>query len=950
MSTLPGNSALLGEQWASIASDSIGLNRVAIAGPGSVWTTQILTSSNTTTEYHYITSSSNTLLFDGVPIGQGSGGGGATGPTGQRGPTGPTGPTGTFSFSGVTGAVLYSPDGLGVTGTTSLLYNSNTLVSEGLAYFSTLTSQEVVLPYKPYSTSHWTNQAINCNALSNNFWNSIASDSTGSNLIAVSPTTSSSSCWTGYNNGVAWTWTDQSVNWNAFSNISLYGCASDATGSNVVICGSNIIWTGYNYGVNWSWTDQTVNCNSLGNYEWRSVASDSTGSNLVIVSPFGFSGGHIWTGYNNGVEWIWNDQAVNCNALSNYSWNSVASDITGSNLVVVSGNNGIWTGYNNGTAWVWTDQSVNCNDLSTSGAWRSVTSDSTGTKIAAVNDNFIWTGYNNGEAWIWTKHNVGSGNLLSITSDFNGSRVFAVENGTTIWKGYNNGSVWTWTDEGITNSNIRDFDWLSITSDYSGSNLAAAVGYQGSIWTGHPSIDTVTQYHHITSSSNTLLFDGVPIGQGATGSFSFTGVTGSILYSPDGVGLTGSSKLVFKEDAVPTSITAYLQAITYNSVGGYVAVGYDNIPANTIYLTSPDGVTWIGGTGPIQGQLYGVTYGSAGGYVAVGNNDDSSIYLRSPDGVTWTGGIGSIPQSQLYGITYDSAGGYVAVGYDGITSDIIYLTSPDGISWTDGRGPVTGQLFGITYSSAGGYVAVGYTYQNGQNRTFYLTTPDGVSWTGSTGPIPGVLKGIAYAPAGGYVAVGYDDTTGDTIYLSSPDGVTWTGGTGPIQGQLNGITYSSAGGYVAVGNDSTSLNYLYLSSPDGVTWTGGTGPNEGSIVSVTYGSAGGYVAIGYDLSGPKQLTSTDGVSWTRADIAFSTAIKTSLKVDKLIDNTQSAGAPGQVLTAGPAGEELIWADINLAYNPAYPSYWESPAPATVQEALDRISKYIYNTSSAVIPL
>jgi hypothetical protein len=38
------------------------------------------------------------------------------------------------------------------------------------------------------------------------------------------------------------------------------------------------------------------------------------------------------------------------------------------------------------------------------------------------------------------------------------------------------------------------------------------------------------------------------------------------------------------------------------------------------------------------------------------------------------------------------------------------------------------------------------------------------------------------------------------------------------------------------------------------------------------------------------------------------------------------------------------------YIPAYPSYWESPAPATVQGALDRISKYIYNISSNAIPL
>ena len=861
------------------------------------------------------------------------------------------GPTGTFSFTGVTGSILYSPDGLGVTGTTSLLYNSNTLVSEGFAYFSTLTSQEIVLPYKPYSTSDWTNQATNCNALSNVSWNSIASDSTGSNLIAVSPTTSSSSCWTGYNNGVAWTWTDQSVNCNALSNIPLYGCASDATGSNVVICGSNIIWTGYNDGVNWSWTDQTVNCNTLSNYQWRSVASDSTGSNVVIVALSGFSGGHIWTGYNDGVGWIWNDQTVNCNALSNYSWTSVASDITGSNLAVVSENTGIWTGYNNGAEWAWTDQSVNCNDLSNNGTWRSVTSDSTGTKIAAANDNFIWTGYNNGEAWIWTKHNIGS-DLWAITSDFNGSRVFAVENGGTIWKGYNNGTVWAWTDEGITNSNIRDSYWISITSDYSGSNLAAAIEYQGTIWTGHPSIDTVTQYHHITSSSNTLLFDGVPIGQGATGTFSFTGVTGSILYSPDGLGVTGSSKLVFKEEGVMInstySVIGAQYGITYNSMAGYVAVGITN--GNSLYLSSPDGLTWTGGTGPIQGSLRGIAYGPTGGYVAVGDDDGAAgnfLYLSSPDGVTWTGGAGPI-QGELRAIVNGPTGGYVAVGRT--NSYPLYLTSPDGLTWTGGTGIIQGEgdLNGITYDAAGGYVAVGYSQVSYDIRyILYLTSPDGVTWTSATGPIEGTLLGITYASVGGYVAVGRSDDT-NVLYLRSTDGVSWTGGTGPIiGGYLFGVTYDVAGGYIAVGQNNNQTP-LYLSSPDGVTWTGITGPTQGNLYAITYGSVGGYVAVGVDANGNTQyLSSPDGISWTDTNTI---ATKTSLTIDTLIDNMGSTGYPGQVLTAGPTGSGLVWTDINLLYNPADPSYWESPAPTTVQEALDRISKYIYNTSSAVIPL
>ena len=102
----------------------------------------------------------------------------------------------------------------------------------------------------------------------------------------------------------------------------------------------------------------------------------------------------------------------------------------------------------------------------------------------------------------------------------------------------------------------------------------------------------------------------------------------------------------------------FLYGITYGPAGGYVAIGTDG--TNSIYLTSPDGETWTGGTGPIQGYLNGITYDAAGGYVAVGSiSDGSSLYLTSPDGETWTGGTGPV-QGSLRGVAYDSTGGYVA--------------------------------------------------------------------------------------------------------------------------------------------------------------------------------------------------------------------------------------------------------------------------------------------------
>ena len=115
---------------------------------------------------------------------------------------------------------------------------------------------------------------------------------------------------------------------------------------------------------------------------------------------------------------------------------------------------------------------------------------------------------------------------------------------------------------------------------------------------------------------------------GPVDSFSFSGTTGAILYSPDGASVTGSSKLVYKEVTEVTTTSPFLarlQKIAYGPTGGYVAIGYDdNYPPNTIYLRSPDGETWTGGTGPIQGQLYGVVFDSEDQvYVAVGADSDS---------------------------------------------------------------------------------------------------------------------------------------------------------------------------------------------------------------------------------------------------------------------------------------------------------------------------------------
>ena len=911
----------------------------------------------------------------------------------------------TFTISTIgstTGPITFTSD-LYVTSTISthsiVIYGSNTLVSEGSAFFSTLTSQEVVLPYN-YTTSNnfaWTNQVTSCNAFTNFNWTSVASDSTGSNLAAC---VSGGDIWTGHNTGSEWVWTNQAINCNALSNLAWASITSDSTGSNlaaVAISGS--IWAGVHNVDAWTWIDLSTTSESnavISAKNWSSIASDSTGSNLVACIDSGGGGDRtIWTGHNTGSGWVWTDQGVNCNALLGDFWIDVASDSTGSNLVAVTpGSGNIWTGQNTGSGWVWTDQSLNCNALYPND-WLSITSDSTGSNLAAAAYNgTLWIGENAGAGWIWTDLGANGhvpiyASWYSIASDSTGSNLVAVQSsGGTLWTGHKDSGSWTWTNQALDCNVLAGQDWRSVTFDAIGSNIAG-VGNAGVFWTGVsvPGVHSHTTNHTVKTTSNTLLYDGsvlpgiLPAGgsqgdtlvkessyvdynmswtprnvfntlyattvstsiiadtYGSTGApgkvltagqtggtvvwgdptITIAGTAGSILYSGDGVAVTGSSKSFYGESSVatPVPIPGVLNAVTYGSPGGVIAVGYDsNTPRNTLYALNVGTGSWTSGIGPIQGELNAITYDVAGGFVAVGISGPDTIYLSSPDGVSWTGGTGV--EGVLSGIAYGPTGGYVAVGNDYLGNSLIFSSS-NGQSWTGTTGPIGGFLYGIAYGPTGGYVAVGNISQNNQDNTLYLTSSDGVSWTGDTGHIRGFLSGIAHGPTDGYVAVGYTQVNGpnETLYLTSPDGLSWTGNTGPVAGVLKGITYNASYGYVAVGYESTTGNSLYITSSDGVSWTGGTGPIVALMMGIVFSPYDShYLGVGFktinNSTNTAFISSGNGVAWTGSTELGSTGImKSSISPDFLYDNLATLGSAGQVLTAGPAGGGLEWASAAI---------------------------------------
>ena len=181
-------------------------------------------------------------------------------------------------------------------------------------------------------------------------WASVASDSTGTHLVAVAvhphslggcdilnPTSAGyagGSIWTSTDGGA--TWTDQTPAGPAID-LCWASVASDSSGTNLIAVGSGI-WTSVNAGV--TWTQQTAPPTTTAG-AWVSVASDSTGTHLVAVNGAVFSAnGDIWASTDSGVTWT---NQTSGTSAAHQAWSAVASDSTGAHLVAVVSGGDIWT-------------------------------------------------------------------------------------------------------------------------------------------------------------------------------------------------------------------------------------------------------------------------------------------------------------------------------------------------------------------------------------------------------------------------------------------------------------------------------------------------------------------------------------------------------------------------------------------------------------------------------
>ncbi len=116
-------------------------------------------------------------------------------------------------------------------------------------------------------------------------WSSVASDATGTKLVAVVDT---GYIWTSANGGVTWAASASAPTWQVW-----FSVASDATGMNLMAVDGLVngyngdVWYSTNGGT--TWTDLTTS-DPAASGPWEAVASNATGSHLVAIG-----GGWIWT-------------------------------------------------------------------------------------------------------------------------------------------------------------------------------------------------------------------------------------------------------------------------------------------------------------------------------------------------------------------------------------------------------------------------------------------------------------------------------------------------------------------------------------------------------------------------------------------------------------------------------------------------------------------------------
>ena len=247
-------------------------------------------------------------------------------------------------------------------------------------------------------------------------WRAIASDSTGTNLIAGF---NGGRLYTSANGGTTWIERqpagDADADWNV--------AASDADGSNLIVgISPGRLFVSSDSGATWTESQPAGDVKR----NWQSVASDADGSKLIAVI-YSSSNGSIYTSSDGGVTWI---KRTPTGTDDKEDWSASASDADGSNLIVsslTSTDGRIYSSSDYGATW---------SERQPAGAstyeWNAVASDATGEHLlSAVEFGRLYSSSDYGATWS-ERQPAGANNRgwVALVSDSDGTNFMAGEEET----------------------------------------------------------------------------------------------------------------------------------------------------------------------------------------------------------------------------------------------------------------------------------------------------------------------------------------------------------------------------------------------------------------------------------------------------------------------------------------------------------------------------------------
>jgi hypothetical protein len=447
---------------------------------------------------------------------------------------------------------------------------------------------------------------------------------------------------------------------------------------------------------NGSWSQTLTESTTFGNplqQNWSSIAISGDGQFVLAC----VSGGKVYSSSNYG----YNLQPDN--SLPVKTWKSVTISPDGTKAAVCAQGDYVYIASLSGTNWVW-------EQIGPQTSWWSVTFSGDSLSIAACvnsktvsSNNGIFTGSYNGTTWSFSQSAANYQDWVSITN-INNTKNFAacindINNILNVYKGiYSSSSLnWTWS----TVNCPPNINFISITSNSDGSNVFACSNSYIYIATSNLDyLDTWTQTSAPNANWSSIACD-------STGQYILACVNGGGVYSSWDYGATWQLQ---DTNGLPSTATwsAVAMGSTCSQVAGCVNNGY-------VYISPTfQGFVWQS-CYALNVQWVDIECDSTGqNLIAVNNNPNGNVYLSKDYGITWqiTNVLGGdpIPTANWNYVATNNDGSILgAVIFEGNA----YISTNGGINWikpTLETGTNTTQCNQISFNSVGTYgVICSYT-------------------------------------------------------------------------------------------------------------------------------------------------------------------------------------------------------------------------------------------------